>query len=221
MTTSRLYSSQFLLASEVAAHAPARSEVGQSLAGRDRHLWEMATGASAVDGEPASVGRNPQGLVGIDMSGPPFGPCLLLPVSWWEGRSGAGVQPTNRWSAVGDTAASEDWPVYNRPHVQRLDGNAPLQQLALLWRGTASAGTSSVFRCTVENLSNGTTTSFDRIINTTTATDYDETTLFPFIPEDNELTVTWQRISGTRTLEVNSMVFAVAVKRQHGLTFPG
>jgi hypothetical protein len=221
MTTSRIYSRQFLYSGQANAHAGAKSEVGQSLAGRDRHLWEMAHGSSAVDDESAAVPLNPQGLVGIDMSGPPYGPCLLLPVAWWEGRSGAGVAPTNQWSAIDDDAASVDWPIYNRPHVQRLDGNAPLQKLALLWRGTASAGTSSVFRCTVENLSNGTTTSFDRTIYTTTATDYDEATLFPFEPEDNDIVMSWQRISGTRTLEVNSLTFAVAVKRQHGLTFPG
>lgn len=75
--------------------------------------------------------------------------------------------------------------------------------------------------CTVANLSNGTTTSFDRTINTTTATDYNETTLFPFAPEDNNIVMTWERISGTRTLEVNSLTFAVAAKRQHGLSFPG
>ena len=221
MTTSRIYSPQVIYAGQADAHAGAKSEVGQSLAGRDRYLWEMATGASAVDSEQAQVPLNPQGLVGIDMSGSEFGPCLLLPVFWWEGRSGAGVQPTTRWSSIGSNAISDEWPVYNRPHVQRLDGNAPLQKLALLWRGTASAGTSSVFRCTVENLTNGTTTSFDRTINTTATTDYDETTLFPFLPEDNDIVMTWQRISGTRTLEVNSFTFAVAVKRQHGLSFPG
>jgi hypothetical protein len=221
MTTSRIYYSVPLAPGEVAAHAIAKTDVGQSLAGRDRHLWEMATGASAVVDEPASVERNPQGLIGIDMSGPPFGPCLLLPVAWWEGRSGAGVSAPSIWSAIAGSKASTPWRIYNRPHRLRLDGNAPLQKLALLWRGTASAGTSSVFRCTVANLSNGATTSFDRTINTTTTTDYDEATLFPFVPENNDIVMTWQRISGTRTLEMHSMTFAVAVKRQHGLSFPG
>lgn len=219
--TTRIYSRRYLKSGEAHAHAAAKSDVPMSLAGRARHLWEMATGASAIAGEQASAPVNPQGLIGIDMSGPPFGPALLLPVAWWEGRSGAGVQPTNQWSTIGALAISSDWTIWNRPHTQFLDGAAPLQQLALLWRGTASAGTSSVFRCTVENLSNGTTTSFDRTINTTTTTDYDETTLFPFIPEANDIVMTWQRISGTRTLEVNSLTFAVAAKRRHGLTFPG
>jgi hypothetical protein len=219
--TTRIYYPLPLPTGQFAAHAAAQSEVPQSLAGRDRHLWEMAHGASAVSGEPASVPPNPQGLIGVDMSGPPYGPALLLPVAWWEGRTGAGVAPTNQWSVIDGTPVDLNWRIFNRPHVQRLDGNAPLQKLALLWRGTASAGTSSVFRCTVENLTNGTTTSFARTINTTTATDYDETTLFPFAPEDNDIALTWQRISGTRTLEVNSLTFAVAAKRQHGLSFPG
>ena len=221
MTTSRIYSTTPLTAPEVAAHAAARIEVPQSLAGRARYLWEMATGASAVDSEQAQVPVNPQGLLGFDMSGPPFGPCLLLPVAWWEGRSGAGVQPTNQWSSIGSAEAIVDWRIRNRPHVERLDGLAPLQQLALLWRATASAGTSSVFRCTVQNFRKGTTTTFDRTINTTSTTDYDEATLFPFAPVDNDITMSWQRISGTRTLEIHSLAFAVVAKRQHGLSFPG
>jgi hypothetical protein len=221
MTTSRIYKKDALTSAEVAAHAGSLSEVGQSLAGRDRHLWEMAHGASAVTGEPAAVGLNPQGLVGVDMSGPPFGPCLLLPVAWWQGRSGGGVQPTNAWSAIDGTAVVFPWRVWNRPHAFNSDGTSPLSQLGLFWRGTASAGTSSVFRCTVENRSNGTTTAIDTTINTTTTTQYPATTLIPFVPEANDLVVTWQRLSGTRTLEIHSLMLALVVKRRHGLSFPG
>jgi hypothetical protein len=219
--TSRIYFPFARPPSMSSAHAGAYSEIAQSLAGRDRHLWEMLHGASAVDGELAAVPSNPQGLVGIDMSGPPFGPCLLLPVAWWQGRSGAGVQPTNPWSAIADTAAATPWRIWNRPHRRYPDGTAPLSQLGLFWRGTASAGTSSVFRIQVKNRSNGTTTVIDRAINTTTSTQYPETTLFPFVPEANDIEMSWQRLSGTRTLEVHSLMFAVVVKRRHGLTFPG
>lgn len=222
MTTSRIYYPFPRPAEDVAAHAGARGEVPLSLAGRDRHLWEMVTGASAVAGEPAAVPTNPQGLVGIDMSGPPFGPCLLLPVAWWEGSSGAGVHPSHAWSAIAGTPAVKRWRVWNRPHMRRLDGDAPLQQLGLLWRGTASAGTSSVFRCSITNLSTGVTRNLDRTINVTSVpTDYTEPTLIPFTPEANDLEISWSRLSGTRTLEVRSLMLAVVVKRRHGLTFPG
>jgi hypothetical protein len=219
--TSRIYLPVAVPAADVAAHAGAKGEVASSLAGRDRHLWELAHGASAVSGEPAEVLPNPQGLIGVDMSGPPFGPCLLLPVAWWQGRSGGGVQPTSVWSAIDGTTRATSWRIWNRPHARNPDGTAPLSQLGLLWRGTASAGTSSVFRCVIANRSNGIATTVDRTINTTTTTQYTEATLFPFEPEENNVVMSWQRLSGTRTLEVHSLMLAVVVKRRHGLSFPG
>lgn len=43
------------------------------MAGRTLRLYELAAGVPAVDGEPAYTPRNPQGLIGVDGSGPPWG----------------------------------------------------------------------------------------------------------------------------------------------------
>lgn len=56
--------------------SPAVAETGRILAGRARWLYEMATGESAVSTEAPYVPVNPQGLYGVDHSGPPYGVAL-------------------------------------------------------------------------------------------------------------------------------------------------
>jgi hypothetical protein len=220
--TSRIFARDSVIADATQTNAPVVSEVGQSIAGRARYVWETIHGESAVLGEPALVPFNPQGLIGIDHSGPPYGACLLLPVATWVGQSLLAQSPTSVLTAIGSTAkAVDDWRVWNRPHAVRVDGTAPLQQLAFSWRGVATAGTSSVFRVTVVNKRNGSTTVIDRTIDGTTTSSYHEAELVPFIVGENVLSVSIRRVSGTRTLTVLSMAFDVVAKRRHGISFPG
>ena len=65
----------------VDCQSPAVSEVARSLAGQARWLYEMATGESAESGAAAEVLRNPQGLIGIDHSGAPYGVGLQHPIA--------------------------------------------------------------------------------------------------------------------------------------------
>jgi hypothetical protein len=73
MSQSKLGNYVFVRTNAVAVHAPATSQTAQSLVGRTRWLWEHTTGSTAVPGEPAISPRNPQGDIGADLSGPPFG----------------------------------------------------------------------------------------------------------------------------------------------------
>ncbi len=78
--------------------AAAHAKVLHSLGGRIRRLFELATGQPIAAGQPRSVGHNPQGLYGVDFSGPPWGSAWrhplggtggLLPITGgaghWEG----------------------------------------------------------------------------------------------------------------------------------------
>jgi hypothetical protein len=224
MTTSRIISTRSLSANEVRNNAPAYSEVGQSLAGRARLVWETAHGARAVPDEPPAITPNPQGTVGIDMSGPPFGPCLLMPVALWTGKAESGVSRSTPLDAVGSDACSlPRWRVWHRAHATREDGSAPLQQLQLIWRGVcdAGAGIASIFEIIIVNRTRGTTTTINRLVNTTTATTYLETVLVPFAPGANDVSISFRRTTSTRVLQVRNITFAVAAKRRHGITFPG
>ena len=223
-TTSRIFSTVFLPADATRNNAPAHSEVAQSLAGRARLAWETVHGVSAVSGEAAGIPLNPQGMRGIDLSGPPFGPCLLLPVAHWRGKSESGTSPSTPLDAVGSTKVTmPPWRVWNRAHATRADGNAPLQRLQFQWRGICTAGASvaSTFVITIVNVTTGTTTTITRSINTTARTSYDEAALIPMVPGANDIIISFVRTTSTRVLTVTSMTLAVAAKRRHGLTFPG
>lgn len=64
--------------------APAYAEIAMSLSGRVRYLYELATGTPAhTDG--AATSTNPQGYLGVDRSGPPWGDALLHPLWIAEG----------------------------------------------------------------------------------------------------------------------------------------
>jgi hypothetical protein len=62
--------------SDTETDAQARAIIIRALCGLSRFVYEMAAGHSAVSNEPACVPLNPQGTVGVDLSGPPFGPAL-------------------------------------------------------------------------------------------------------------------------------------------------
>lgn len=220
--TARLFSRRFLPAAATQTHAHAYSETAQSLVGRTRFAWELATGASAVAGEVPMVETNPQGQIGVDMSGPPFGPALLLPVWEWVGQPDGGISPSNYLSAVGTTTVRlPQFSLWNRPHAVRPDGLAPLQQMIFSHRTQAGAGTSTRLTITFRNITNGTEVVYTRIINATSTVDYSETGYVPLAPGLNSLMVFVRASEGTRTFNVRSMLLAVDVKRRIGLSFPG
>jgi hypothetical protein len=76
----RAVSIEPLTDAECRSLAPARAKrLAYSLAGRARALYELATGEPAVD-DGGATPLNPQGLMGIDRSGPPWGDAHLHPV---------------------------------------------------------------------------------------------------------------------------------------------
>lgn len=219
MTTSRIGSTRHLEETATAKHAPAVVEVAHSLAGRPRILWEMAHGESAVDGELAMAPTNPQGSIGVDLSGPPFGACVLLPVATFAQGAAAGIRPTSRWQTVDDTGVNRIFSLWNRPHATRADGLAPLQRLMWAWSGRQSGAGSTTWQ--IDFTTDTGTASITRTIATTTLTTYEETTLVPMAPGRNRVRIRMRRTSGSTTMNVLRWSLLVAAKRRHGLTFPG
>lgn len=76
--------SEWLKQSDVKGTAPATKRIAESLAGRVRYLYELATGDAAfTDGFGTPL--NPQGRLGIDHSGPPWGNAFHHPLWVQEG----------------------------------------------------------------------------------------------------------------------------------------
>lgn len=95
--------------------APAYVKVMRSFGGRTRWLRELIFGISAVDGETPVIPKNPQGLYGIDHSGPPWGQAFHHPVV------GRGGYKPNSADICGHRV------------VGTFDSQTPLTMLIRLW----------------------------------------------------------------------------------------
>jgi hypothetical protein len=217
--TSKIGSTRHLEATATAKHAPAVVEVAHSIAGRPRILWEMAHGESAVDGELAMAPTNPQGAIGVDLSGPPFGACMLIPVATFSSGTSSGVVPASRWRTVDDTGVNRTFRLWNRPHATRADGLAPLQRLMWAWTGQQSGAGSTTWQ--IDFTTPAGTASITRTIASASITLYEESTLVPMVPGANRVRIRMRRTSGSTTMNVLRWSLLVAAKRRHGLPFPG
>lgn len=85
MTLKRFISSKSLLAAEAASVAPAVADsLAESILGRSRLLWELATGENPVVDDEGATALNPQGKRGVDRSGPPWGTACRHPLWTYE-----------------------------------------------------------------------------------------------------------------------------------------
>lgn len=133
------------------ATAPALAETARSLAGRAHELYELATGSPIVAGEPAITRPNPQGLIGWDLSGPPWGSALTHPVVWFTGRSSDAnlIQPDSdagdRYRYTGSNSVSVSFRVWCRPFEQlKPEAVAPLSRLCWILRSYRVSGATTV-----------------------------------------------------------------------------
>jgi hypothetical protein len=192
------------------AHAPARAEIVQSLAGRVSWLWEMATSR-------------------VDRSGPPFGACQRVTVWTWSGPTYNGdVSPRQlvpgRWSPVTPSGRYElRGRVHVRSHAQLPPPwIAPLSRLHLaLDLRTAGSGTVS-FDVRIRNLGTGETTTTTLALPSAADQFVEDVGVYlPTVPGPNDFAVRIERSVGTRTVDVRGAALFVRAKRSHHLAFPG
>lgn len=137
---------------DVCTEAPAVVEVINGLAGRARIAYELASGEVPSDEQPLS-GYNPQGLVGVDCSGPPWGSAHLHPIAWMGGQKPNSATFSSRpSSALLFCAATAprgiSWVVWVRPHEKLpLPYIAPLSRAYINVRGYLSAATAVDLTC--------------------------------------------------------------------------
>lgn len=105
--------------------SPGVSETARKLAGRARWLYEMATGESGDSSESPIVPVNPQGLYGVDHSGPPYGVALRHPIVCFGSTISSDLN-TSYWLDVEKVNISADVSaVYNatgwvKPHIDQI-----------------------------------------------------------------------------------------------------
>lgn len=147
MTNRYTVSTDPLSDAEVKSLAPVVSHrLARSLLGRPRVLHELATGATPT-GETACTPQNPQGLIGADLSGPPWGVAVRHSLVTREAhQGGAGVYaPTQSVSlTVQDQAIFLTSYWICRPFA--VSDTAPYSKayLRLTWARIGGAGTASI-----------------------------------------------------------------------------
>lgn len=210
--------------------AKAHATVIRSLAGRTRYLYELVSGTTMLNSEPLVSPPNPEGEVGINLSGPPWGSALIHPIAWIGGRKDpgttvmAGPRPLTRDGIPALQSWSlGPWIVKSRryqPLGSASDGGdkAPYSRARLHFRGWASSGTVagavSVWsgRKTESNERTGTIS----YSSTTEAITSSSTVWIDLDPSGKtKVWITIGNTDATDTLHITSLMAYQAVKRSH------
>jgi hypothetical protein len=142
----RIVSSSPVTYLQLRTHAPAVASIAESLAGRVRYLYELAAGIPAVEADGVVTPLNPQGRVGVDRSGPPWGDALQHPIWIWEGTPAStgiyGEKPIASFTTSG-TKASVRARLMVRPFQNEPLAPYSLGQLTVRGIRTAGAGTAT------------------------------------------------------------------------------
>lgn len=186
--TSRAGTFKFLLDEQVSSLAPVRARpLGQALAGMARVLYELVAGAPAVAGEESASGTNPQGLIGVDLSGPPWGPAIRHPIATMSGLASTAnvVQPTSarlnpkNVAGVAFIATLLRWRFWSRPYEYRMGIVSPYSRALIVLRahkvGVTNASVTVRWRNTEVN---------DLWSSTTISVTSTSETTFTFSPSD-------------------------------------
>ena len=226
MTQSRVGAKLHLSRDQVKTQAPAYSEVAQHTAARMRWVWEMAHGASAVSGEPAIADTNPQGEVGWDWSGAPFGNDLLLPIvtsSLWSPAANSRVR-----QEIEDLDSTLTAPrivrmrIWQRPFASLPSPHiAPRSRAYLLAQAIATGGSCNV-TFGLRNTSMGGAAQTASVSIGTTTTAVTPTGIYlPMRPGWNQVDVTILPTTASRTVKMISLCLYNRFRRPPNISYPG
>lgn len=221
MTTSRVTSGQPLPDSAVRSQAPALARVARALTGRNRQIYELATGHNPVPKEAPATETNPQGLLGHDHSGAGWGSSFLHPIAWYTGRE-TSANITGERQAVDDVTSDNSrtlppWIFWCPPFDLLPNGEtSPRARLYLLLLAKSSAGTPtlSVTISSHEDFHPIPTTRSEDFALTTTLTGFSDTSLFiRTVPGYNAANISFEGSHLTNAGVVVAMALCVRVKR--------
>jgi hypothetical protein len=224
MTVLRVVSHEPLTDAECRSLAPARAKrLAYSLSGRARYLVEMLKGEPAVD-DGGATPLNPQGRMGVDRSGPPWGDAHLHPM-WSYGVTanyvGALVYPgitgANRQALYIDGGVGTIRRIvarfYVRPHY--VQPGAPYTRAYLRGVGTSDdlvTTSSATIRVYGPDGDSGPSTS--ATVSTTTSADFSTGAWCPVSPGYNERIIEIEQTS-TNGIYIGPLSLNQVVRRGH------
>lgn len=217
----------------------AQSLLIRALVAKPAALYELATGASALGGTESCTPKNPQRLLGVDLSGPPWGPAILHPIMAFPGlKAAASVQaPASSLATILPIATGGIGVL--RAHIwQRPHDNLPAPHVAPYSRGlvalrahAAAAGSTTVTvratrpaRAGVVSASDQPTGDTAEVLNQTTFTvaSVTETTFvlgaafwIPLVPGDNTITLAFTHTTAGAEITIDSLLVYNGVKLTH------
>lgn len=228
---SRVSDLLWLTDAQVRSEAAARSEIPRSLAGLAYTLTELATGAPAVDGEPAQTPRNPQGARGCDLSGPPWGSALRQPIAWISGRKANTAQVVDH-SVVGSSVSSVSsgvtvplsvgpWGIWVRPHeTLPPPAIAPFSRGYIMIRAHGPGTQTTSLITKAWNLTLGETadvavTDTGDLSITTTESSYDLSTWVNLAPGFNLIRLLFLVNTNNHSITIDAIAIEQRAKRSH------
>lgn len=205
--------------------ARADASLIRSLAGRVRWLEEMTSGKSAVDDEEPFAGTNPQGLVGVDLSGPPYGSAILHPIAWFSGAFNAAViAPPGPLDSIaekrnGGAGVLSPWRIWVRPHaILPLPSVAPYSRGLMMVRAHRVGGVDGVVTVTARQLGDDPSSAKTGTFTVTAAeANYTLANTFwvPFVPGTNDVDIRFTHEIAGALVTIDSLMIYNAVKRSH------
>ena len=207
-----------LLDSQIDNDSPAMAEIARAVVGNAASLYELATGQPCGDGGAVSP-PNPQGELGVDLSGPPWGSALLHPIAWMGGGTEDaanihGCKVVGTCSSAGIGPLVNRWRFWVRPHALLPNGaHAPYSRAYPRIRAAIASGTGTL-TLRVGSLDGSETFAEMTVsVTSTSPTDYDFTGFIPLVSGWNTLRLTWHVSASTVT--IYSVSLNVAAKRAH------
>jgi len=218
-------SSRLLTDNEIESNAPAYGYLGLSLAGRTRVLAELETGLIQPTinsyAEPSASRLNPDGQIGLNMSGPPWGSAFRHVQG---GRGGcrpiAGVSGTRTVTPL-IAAGSTFWLAPWRVTVPNFEVNplAPYSRGYVTLRAYVSAAgiaTMTLLLSTTGTSDAHTSRSSTFTVTSTTGENEAPTTAWLNLePGRNKVYIGIRNASGGQSVTVESLFFSNIVKRTH------
>lgn len=217
MSLQKIVSSAFLTSAQCRSLAPATADVIASLAGRTRYLYELATGVAAHTDGPATP-ANPQGMLGVDRSGPPWGDAFQHPLWYVEGAQSSagfyGEKPVVSLTTI-DQVERIRAAIWVRPH--QTGALVPYSRGYFVCQGVrTSASVNGV--CTIKVFSDSSTS---QATNSTTLTCTSQTVLTTsteiftnLVPGLNLRTIEFRQTS-TSGLTIHAAAINQIVRRSH------
>ena len=206
-------STENLTTAECRSVAVARNKIARSLAGRLRLLYELASGVTAVAGETAKSGTNPDGKTGVNRRGFPWGPAFQHPLWVGEGvHVASAIDGERPWVVMTSSSTPRSWDLIiavPRFTERRL---TPYSRGYFSCRVLGAAATSST--CVVTLTANGRTQSADVTVATTSDASVSPDVWAELRPGINFVTLTIGPASGV-DLTFASVALNQMVERTH------